>query len=140
MSLKRLLSGKHSVANVTANAARRSLPLADELPDGVSPWTPPADTILTTRTHSFHIWHTISTCFPIEQQPHVAHQVQNVYDLINLHINQVQRTSFKPPHYVTTNVTTYMHMYNEEIFNTKQVNEWLLFHTVKNNIHHNFFS
>lgn len=56
MSLKRLLSGKHSVADVTADAAGRSLPFAYELPYGVSPWTPSADTILTAGIH-IHILH-----------------------------------------------------------------------------------
>lgn len=45
VSLKRLLSGKHSVTDVTANAAGGGLPLTYKLPDGVSPWTPSTDTI-----------------------------------------------------------------------------------------------
>lgn len=51
VSLERLLSGKHSVADVTADAAGRGLPLAYELPDCVRPWPASTDTILPAETH-----------------------------------------------------------------------------------------
>ena len=52
MGLERLLSGKHSVADVAADAAGGGLALVDQLADGVSPWSTSADPILTTKTHT----------------------------------------------------------------------------------------
>lgn len=52
VSLERLFPGKHTIADVTANAAGRSFPLAYELSDRLSPRASSSDSVLTAKdTH-----------------------------------------------------------------------------------------
>lgn len=52
VSLERLFPGKHTIADVTANAAGRSFPLAYELSDRLSPRASSSDSVLTARTRT----------------------------------------------------------------------------------------
>lgn len=52
VSLERLFSWKHAIADVTANTAGRRFPLAYELSDGLGPRASSSDPVLTARTHA----------------------------------------------------------------------------------------
>lgn len=52
VSLQRLFSGKHTIADVAADAAGGGFPLTDELSDGLGPRTSPSNSILTPKTQT----------------------------------------------------------------------------------------
>lgn len=56
MSLQRLFSGKHAIADVAADAAGWGFPLTDELSDGLSPRTSSSNSILTPKTQTLDYW------------------------------------------------------------------------------------
>lgn len=140
MSLERLLSGKHSVADVAADAAGWGLPLAYQLPDSVSSWTASADTILTAGICSVYIgsMNTKRTHFPINKTATISRSkasfvrwVQNVF--IFLWSNNILKYMSLAQYILIqsdTSFVTYIYACYKETLSAQQFYRWFVFDTM----------